>query len=307
MFVLEKVEILQLTRELAIEVCNLERVPGERRLTNQRVTHLEREIDAGLLTTFRWCTAQIKGESKIYRVNGQHTSHIFANRRKPVGTVVMERYLCDTLEDVLSLWSRFDPTISSRSKKDVLNNTLEGHEDFRDLPINQGQIALNACSTVEFGDGYKNKVTNFEKAQAGVARKDFVVWAARALTHPKCHRVGVFVAAYQTFKESVSNASVFWKEVQDGSNPNPKSPSRALERLLLEHCGGNGGHGKTGKKSLKWDQFAEYALYAWKHWLAGKDLRCLSLCKEGLDKYMTIPENEKYKQLVESGKSNEQR
>lgn len=293
MFSIASVEVVDMTKDLAIKVAGLQRVPGERKVTNQRISHLEREIDQGVLTTFRWATAEVKGHPGVYRVNGQHTSKIFANGRDPQGKVVLEHYHCDSFEDLVSLWSRFDSAASSRSKTDVLNTTFQSDEALQDLPVKQSQTAAKAAGIVEFGFGYTNKVSNYDKAQAAVKHKDFVIWACQTFKqHGSCLRVGVYVAALYTFTESKESASIFWREVQDGSNPSPTSGSRALQRLLLEYSANIGNGARTGKKQLKWDQMAELCLSAWQSWRQGRQVQLLKLSKAGLSKFMDIPEAE---------------
>jgi len=293
MFSIASVEVVDMTKDLAIKVAGLQRVPGERKVTKQRISHLEREIDQGALTTFRWATAEVKGHPGVYRVNGQHTSKIFANGRDPRGKVVLEHYQCDSVEDLVSLWSRFDPTASSRSKTDVLNTAFQSDKALQDLPVKQSQTAAKAAGIVEFGFGYTNKVSNYDKAQAAVKHKDFVIWACQTF-QPKgqCLRVGVYVAALHTFTESEESASIFWREVQDGSNPSPTSGSRALQRLLLEYSANTGNGARTGKKSLLWDQMAELCLSAWQSWRQGRQVQSLKLSKAGLSKFMDIPKGE---------------
>jgi hypothetical protein len=289
MFKIASVGVFEMTKELAVKVSSLEPVPGERSITKQRITHLEREIDQGLVTTFKWVTAEIKGQSCLYRINGQHTSKIFANGRTPCGTVVLEHYICDNIDDIVSLWSRFDPTISSRSKTDVLRTAFQSDGDLRDLPVKQSQTAAKAAGIVEFGFGYTNKVANFDKAQAAIKHKDFVIWACQTFQQSgTCMRVGVFVAAFKTFSESKEMASNFWREVQDGSNTSPTSGSRALQRLLLEYSVNTGNGARTGKKSLRWDQMAELCLSAWQSWRQGRQVQSLKLSKSGLSRFMSV-------------------
>lgn len=290
MFSIVSVDAVEMTKDLAVKIASLHRVPGERKINKQRITHLEREIDQGALITFRWATAEIKGQPGVYRINGQHTSKIFANGKEPRGVVVLEHYICDTIDDVVSLWSRFDPTISSRSKTDVLNTAFQSDESLKDLPPRQSQTAAKAAGIVEFGFGYTNKVSSFDKAQAAVKHKDFVVWACQTF-HARgiCLRVGVFVAAFKMFSESKEPATAFWKEVQDGSNPSPQSGSRALQRLLLEYSANTGNGARTGKKSLRWDQMAELSLSAWQSWRQGRQIQSLKLSKTGLSRFMEIP------------------
>lgn len=294
MFSIASVEVVEMTKDLAIKVAGLQRVPGERNVTQTRLYHLEREIEQGALTTFRWATAEIKGQPGVYRINGQHTSKIFANGKEPCGTVVLEHYVCDSLEDVVSLWSRFDPTISSRSKSDVLNTAFQSDEALKGLPAKQSHTAAKAAGIVEYGFGYTNKVSNFEKSQAALKHKEFVLWACQTFQqNGPCLRVGVFVAALKTFMESKESASIFWREVQDGSNPSPTSASRALQRLLLEYSANTGNGARTGKKSLKWDQMAELCLSAWLSWRQGRQVQSLKLSKVGLDKFMEIPKSDR--------------
>jgi hypothetical protein len=255
--------------------------------------HLEQEINANALTAFRWATAEIKGAEGVYRINGQHTSKIFSTKKLPEnGTVVLEHYLCDSIDDVVSLWSRYDATFSSRTKIDVLNTAFESDQDLIGLPKKQSRAASAAIALIEHGFGSTNKVSHFDKAQSAKRNKDFVIWSCRMFTDKSpCVRVGVFVAAYMNFRESKELASTFWSEVQNGSNTDPMSASRALQRLLLEYSAGRG-MGARNSKSLSWDQTAELSLSAWSNWRKGRKTHSLKLSKTGLDKFIKIPRGE---------------
>jgi hypothetical protein len=289
MFILDSVNAVPMTRELAIQMAGLQRVPGERKVSNQRTSHLMGEIDQGVLTTFRWVTAQIKGQAGVYRINGQHTSRIFASRRDPVGTVVLEHYVCDTLEDVVSLWSRFDPIVSSRSKKDIFDTTFKSDPDLANLPVQQLHAAAKAVAIVELGFGYTNKASSYAKAQAALKEKQFLIWACSNFTPTgHCLRVGCFVAALQTYRDAKEPAETFWREVQEGTNPDPASGSRSLQRVLLEYSANLGKGARTGKKTLLWDQTAELCLSAWHSWRQGRPVQSLRLSKQGLARFMSL-------------------
>lgn len=291
MFKIESVETMPLTKELAVRMTSLKEVPGgDRKLNPSRIYHLERDIDSGLITCFRWVTANIKGSVDVYRINGQHTSTIFANGKEPRGTVVLEHYVCDSIDDVTSLWSRFDTTFSARGKADVLNIAFGADSDLRDLPIKQSRVAANAIAIAEFGFGMTNKVSHYDKAQAAVMHKDFICWACRMFPQRSmCLKVGALVAAFHTFSQDRDAATEFWREVESGENPDPYSGSRALQRLLLEYSARSGQGARNGKKSLRWDTMAELCMSAWHSWLSGKTVRNLRVSKVGLSRFIEIP------------------
>lgn len=293
MFVLKDCKVLPVTIELAQQVSSCARVPGERKVNTNRIRHLCLEIDSGLLTTFRWATATVGSDTTIYRVNGQHTALIFAKHKSPVGTVVLEHYQCDTIDDLVSLWSRFDPTISSRSKTDVMNTAFQSDTDLAGKPVTTVATAARAAAIIELGFGYTNKVSNYEKAKAGLKNKDFILWACEVFcASGPCLRVGVFLAALHTYRTDRSQAAQFWSEVQDGTNPNPNSGSRALQRLLLEHSSSTGNGARNGKKTLTWDQMAELSLAAWNFWLTDTYTKSLKLSRAGLAKFLNIPKGQ---------------
>ena len=242
MFHLMSVEAKPVTKELAEYIANLKSVKEERPLTNTRMLHLDREIAANTLRTFNWATAEVAGEPGVWRVNGQTSSSIFASgRREPVGTAVIEHYVCDTENDVVSLWTRFDASFSARTRNDILNAAFANDEDLDGLPKNIVRTAASAVAMIEFGINCSNKQSHYEKAAAALKHKEFIVWAARTLQEKrKCCRVGVLFAAYVTFKQSPCHATRFWNEVQEGSNIDPMSGTRALQRILIEYGAGSG-------------------------------------------------------------------
>lgn len=285
MFKLESAKRVAMSRNIAVMMQNLHQVPGERNLNKVRIAHMEREIDSGNIVTFHWVTAEVSGNSSVrYRINGQHTSYIFATRREPVGSILLEHYICDSIEDVISLWSRFDSAVSSRTKNDIFNTTQSGCDELSGLPIQQLRLASRAVCIVEFKSLNAKGHSHYDKAQLILKHIGYAQWACDVLKHKSCQRVGVYFAAFHMYHHSYPRATQFWQEVQNGSNPNPYSGSRQLQLILFEFASTH----RTGKKFLRLDQLADLCTQAWRKWLAGRDVKKLQWSQSRFAKFVGL-------------------
>lgn len=175
----------------------------------------------------------------------------------------------------------------------MMNTAFDADEVLSNLPKKMSRIAARAAALYEFDGISVNKATNFDKVTAAMKHKRFICWACDTISD-KCGfttRVGVVLAALYTFIDAETPATKFWKEVQDGSNPDPESGSRALQRALLEHSVDAGSGSRSGKKSLKWDRMAELCLSAWESWKSGRKVKLLRLTPAGLEKYTSHLKN----------------
>lgn len=307
MYTLQNAEHLEMTKQLANYVSTLEPVPGERKISPTRIRFLKEEIITDRMTAFRWVIATIGGDlQKTFRINGQHTSHIFAStdvggcgwkvcnwENKPYN-VILERYVCYSMEGVIALWSRFDVSNSARTHGDVFRSTFEFDEDLKSLPkyiLNKGTQAL---SHLKWGRADLAKLPHHDRATVAVQQKDFLLWLYQTMSSGDDYRkVGIYLAAAVMFKENKDRAATFWGEVQSGTNPDPYSGSRALQRVILSH-GAKSSSGRTEKR-LNWNTLAELSLSAWGSWKLGKQVKQLKLTKAGLARLLPLEYAIKYR------------
>ena len=287
-FSLISVETQPMTRELAIRHMTLPSIKGERGISRTRMFHLKREIEAGNITAFRWVTAAILGTNSIYRVNGQHSSTLFAKQIAPSGVAILEHYVCESMDAAVSLWSRFDATFSARTRSEIIDATFSTSSDeaLAKLPKNFCKLVTSAITIAIHGPGYDNKISHYEKSSAATEHRDFILWFYEILKPEACcNRIGVAVAAFFAYKHSPSMATNFFQEVQEGSNPDPCSATRVLRETLITHTVKTGKGARVGARMLTWDQFTELCLSAWHSWIENKKVKHLRLSKEGWTKF----------------------
>src|SRR6266481_6775844 len=71
-----KVESVPLTRELASELAAMTPVEGERPLKEARLHFLGMHLEKGTFFGVEWHKGVERGSGKLYRLNGQHSSHL---------------------------------------------------------------------------------------------------------------------------------------------------------------------------------------------------------------------------------------
>lgn len=229
-------------------------VPRERPLNPQRVRDLMADIQAKKTIVFQWAAAQVSGE--LYRVNGQHTSHLFHQNPKLIHSgmrVNVTVYECKSMEEVAELYSKFDSGVSSRNAGDV-NRVYAGTvESLLDMPT----WLINLCTTglayAKWGEKYMAKRRE-ERAELLLENEDFILFVqelskTRGSGGFKCMKKGAVVAAiYETYQISEDISRQFWSAVRDATGPTPDSPDRMLNTFLLT-CALNSGAALAANKS----------------------------------------------------------
>lgn len=283
MFALVSSASVPVTHELAERWQAMPTVPGERPLNKGRLAFLKREIQLGNVIPFRWSCASVHGVE--YRVNGGHTSYLFSNGLEPVGTATIEQYRCDSMDDAIRLWAQFDNKASIRTKFEILKTATELDGSLTGIPDWILKVCCAAIQMRVLGPGYQSKYSDHEKARVALKHSDFIRWAYTIFSYnSRCMKTGPMVAALLTYEQDKEAATQFWTEVETGSNPNPDSGSRALERFLLTHSGAQSS--RVGRVKLYWDQFADICMAAWTAWREGRPIKLLKLSKDGIYKWL---------------------
>lgn len=279
-------EVVPVTAELAQRFSAMSAVPGERSINRQRLAFLRGEIEAGRVISFLWVSAICNGIE--YRINGQHTSHLFCSGVEPIGTATIHMYECDTLEDVVRLWSKFDNHKSVRLKNEKIKAVAEADGRLSGVKSRVTALASSAASIRCYGAGYANKVSDERKFDALLEYVNFALWAktlfptSAGSSNGFTLRVGVWFAALCTWEQGEQKATEFWNHVLNADSSNPKCPTRVLREALLTHSVDTGQGSRCGKKTLKWDQVADMCLSAWNLWKEGREVSFIRLHRDGL-------------------------
>lgn len=271
--VLISTEQKPITRELAQWLYGLQPVPRERTIKPARLSQLKANFADGVIIPFRWVYTTLNGVD--YRANGQHTSYLFQNGTPvPPGAVcVLEHWASQSMDDVIQLWSVYDPQSSSRTKVELTANFQHSRPLLTECRGRTVMLAQGALCIEKFGFGYTNKVSIPQKLDCLRSGEDFVLWADAYMSQPHMLRVGVVYAMLKTYRKDRDAASAFWKEVLEGTNPDPKSGSRQLQFFLLSTNAdtGNGARAK-GKPKAGWLEIATVGVTCWNYWRDSKPL-----------------------------------
>lgn len=237
----EKPKTVQATRGLVKEFIEMDPLPRERPLSERRLQIYRRLLSAGEFRPVTWASASCKETNTTYRVNGQHTSTLLGELEQlPDFFVTVERYSCDTLEDVAKLYSTFDSGIGSRTNNDIVQSFASTIKEFSGLKKKTFLLVAAAGSYHKWGFTY-HQHPPAERAELLFDYIDFTVWVdgilwpADANQEDASHmnRAGVVAAMLGSYQKSQSDSDKFWRLVQNGAAPKANDASRVLQRYLL--------------------------------------------------------------------------
>jgi hypothetical protein len=169
-----------LTPEIAVRFETMTPSPTERDLSEGRVEYLLERANAGLLVPFNFACAEVGAD--VFRVNGQHSCAML----KKLGgkfpsdlRVHIDRYRCETMDDLAILFRQLDGRQSSRTSLDVSGAYQGLQPDLKSVPKPIAKLAVEGIvwykRTVE---GIK-KLTTSDQAYAMLQDTDlhpFFLW-----------------------------------------------------------------------------------------------------------------------------------
>jgi hypothetical protein len=216
-----------------------------------------------------WACAKVDG--KLYRVNGQHTSHLFHQNNKLITgglKVNATVYECSNMEEVAELYAKFDSAVSSRNAGDV-NRVYAGTlESLIDLPA----WLINLCTTglayAKWGERYMAKRRE-ERAMLLTANEDFIlyIWELSKTSGSggfKSMKKGAVVAAiYETYHISEDISRQFWEAVRDATGASPDTPDRMLNAFLIQAALNSGAKLARNKSAATRREIYAKCILAW--------------------------------------------
>jgi hypothetical protein len=270
-------ETTKVTQRLAIKFRDMEPVPHDRPLNPKRVDAYRKMLCAGLFRPVQWATVHCNETQATYRVNGKHTSNLFAEYEELPQAIhaTIEHYHCDDLDDVARLYATFDSRTQVRTTNDINRAFAAIDPELTELPAKLINLCVTGISYVKYGDTYTNKPAA-ERAECllETESKAFIQWVASILQSKNDSTKhlwrGPVVSAMQlTFQKSMRDANEFWLAVRDGTGQAPKKPDRVLHRFLLTKTVANDGspHRRRSVGSLcpPREMFVK-CLHAWNAW-----------------------------------------
>jgi hypothetical protein len=264
----------KVTRALAVRFRDMDPVPHDRPLNPKRVEAYRKMLSAGLFRPVQWATVHCNETQATYRVNGKHTSSLFADFDKMPQDVhaTIEHYHCDDLDDVARLYATFDSRTQVRTTNDINRAFAAVDPELSELPTKIINLSVTAIAFARYGDHYATRPAA-ERAECLLESESklFIAWVSEVLGSNNENtrhmwRSPVCAAMYATFQKSRKAASEFWLAVRDGTGSTPKTPDRVLHRFLLSKS--VKGSNPAGRSSTLVGPREMYVkcLHAWNAW-----------------------------------------
>ncbi len=271
---------LEITKELAVEFAKMEAVPGDRTIKPYRTRTYRKILQEGRFRPVTWATVYCKETGKLWRVNGKHTSNLFAeiedfNVVQPLYAII-EEYECDTEEDAARLYGTFDNGTATRTSSETNSTFARTIELFNELPKRHIDAAV---SGMEMGlNGLSNtKTLPVERAEHMVKYPNFVLWFSDLLSggpekaergNRHMMRQPVVAIMFQTWQISELDATEFWQHVRDQTGPDPRIGDRRLAMFLTIHSTSKEDSDENRKhKTATPKKFYYVCITAWNSWM----------------------------------------
>lgn len=268
----------KVTQSLAIKFRDMDPVPHDRPLNPKRVEAYRKMLAAGLFRPVQWATVHCNETQATYRVNGKHTSNLFAEYADLPQAIhaTIEHYHCDDLDDVARLYATFDSRTQVRTTADINRAFAAVDPDLSALPSKLISVSVTAISYYKHGDTYHHQ-SAAERAECLLdeENKVFIAWLHGILrghdSDATRHmwRSPVAAAMYATFQKSRKASNEFWLAVRDGTGSSPKVPDRVLHRFLLTKVVNSGRQASAGRTRATLAAPREMyvkCLHAWNAW-----------------------------------------
>jgi hypothetical protein len=279
---LEKPKTVLASETLVKEFVEMEPASGDRPLSERRLQVYRRILNAGEFRTVIWASAHCKETAGVYRVNGKHTNVLLAGLKPlPDFHVTIERYDCDSLQDVANLYNTFDSNLASRSASDINWSFASTIKELEGCPGRVVDLTVRAASFHEWGDEGMKRVPPAERAEQLIDRYNFALWMWKTMgfrsqqggkAHAHVLRGPVVTAMFATHIRSPRVATDFWKQVVEESAPDNQDPTRVLSRYLVRAVlAGSTSRGRgAGKKMADFREIYVKCVHAWNAWRKGE-------------------------------------
>lgn len=233
----------KVTQALSVKFRDMDPVPHDRPLNPKRVEAYRKMLAAGLFRPVQWATVHCNETQATYRVNGKHTSNLFAEYEELPQAIhaTIEHYHCDDLDDVARLYATFDSRTQVRTTNDINRAFAAIDPELSELPTKIINLCVTAIAYCKHGDQYA-QVPAAERAECllDAHNKAFVSWVHEVLGNSGNReasrllwRSSVVAAMHASYQKSRRDANEFWLAVRDGTGATPKTPDRVLNRFLL--------------------------------------------------------------------------
>lgn len=266
---------------LVREFCEMEPVPYDRPLSERRLQVYERILRAKEFRPVTWASTTCLETNCTYRVNGKHTSTLLSKMQPlPDFYVTIERYQCDTLNDVASLYNTFDSKLGSRTTNDVNLAFAATIPELKGYPSRLIHLVVSAAAQNKWEEKELSRVPPAEKAEELLSEQDFALWMYQNIIQTtsykgegsaKClMRSPVIRAMHLTFRKAKQASTEFWQAVRDETAPNRENPTRILARYLVRVSLGGGKQSKATTELVSSREVFVKCIHAWNAWRKGE-------------------------------------
>jgi hypothetical protein len=279
-----KPKTVKATMAMAKEFVNMDPAPSDRPLSQRRLEVYTKLWQEGQFRPVVWASATCKETGGTYRVNGKHTSVMVAAQEKIPNDffVTIERYSCDTLEDVARLYSTFDSKMQSRSTRDINASFAATLPELSEVSVSCLSLAVSGMSYATWMDPY-TQIQSAERAELILEHPKFVVWLHDLIGNQRkakedgrqsakhLNRAAVAAAMFKTWQKDLDDALIFWLAVRDETGTDRDHPDRRLARFLLNTVRSDSRQfTQREKKSVSNREMFSKCLQAWNAWRQDK-------------------------------------
>lgn len=282
---IEKPRTLLASRALVEEFVNMEAAPHDRPLSEKRMQVYERILRNREFRTVTWASAVCLETNNTYRVNGKHTATLLAKLNPvPEFHVTVERYQCDTLNDVAKLYNTFDSTLASRTTMDINLAFAATVRELAGVSPKVINLTVTAASFHQWSENELRRVPPAERAETLIDNVNFALWLQNFIPsrgRPASDsqvgsvkpllRTPVANAMMATFRKGPRLSEEFWTAVRDETLPERNDPTRTLARYLAQvNVAGGMGRNAAGKKAIGQREIYAKCVHAWNAWRKGE-------------------------------------
>lgn len=268
---ISKPKSLQPTKVLIDEFVNMTKVPGERPLSDRRMTVYQKILNERMFRPVTWASAYCEETDEVYRVNGQHTSLLLSRQPKiPEFCVVLERYTCKTMKDIGRLYGTFDSKTASRSVRDINMAFASAIPEMAEISSPYIALGISASSFQRWGTNFQS-IPAIDRAEQLFDCSAFVTWMHTLVNgHRRSSkhlmRGAVAAAMYSMYLKASTKATEFWTLVRDESAPDNKNASRTLAKYLSQAVVGVSHSAKDAKKRASFREMYCKCIHGWNAW-----------------------------------------
>jgi hypothetical protein len=291
---LDKPRVQLITRATARAMYQMLAAPGDRPLSEKRLTEHIDSIRRGAMRTMDWGRAYCKEDGKTYRVNGKHTSLIMTEWDTsilgPYPRIHSSTtdYVCDKLTDVANLYSTFDSRTVARTATDTYRpyeKTVEGLDGRHEHAIKALVGGLNYLPTSTTANRQRSAMSRVEMLNT---EREFCAWildhlvgenspgvvSERDKRRRRLMRANMIKAIYKTYKIDPGQALVFWTIVRDDEvgtgrmGQERDAPPRQLGKILENDLIKGGPQSDAHRREVYYK-----AVHAWNLFRTNKKVR----------------------------------